>query len=130
VIGRGRIDPVARQLTLALAAGRIGVGVAATGATDPALQALGFPEPGPTGRAVARVLGARDLTLGALTLAAREDRAALRAITLAAAALDAADAIAFGTAAGDPSTRRAGLGGLLTAAAAALAGLWAWRRLA
>ena len=121
---------MARQVTLALAAGRISVGVAATGATDPALRALGFPEPGPTGRALARVLGARDLTLGALTLAAREDRAALRAATLLAAALDAADAVAFGVVAGQPSTRRAGLGGVVTAAAAALAGLWAWRRLA
>jgi hypothetical protein len=121
---------LARRVTLGLAAGRIGVGVAATAATDPALRALGFPEPGPTGRALARVLGARDLTLGALTLAAREDRAALRAATLAAAALDAADTVAFAVAARQPSTRRAGLGGVPTAAAAALAGLWAWRRLA
>lgn len=130
MLGGRRIDPLARQASLALAAGRIGVGVAAVAATGPALRALGFAEPNPTGRALAKVLGARDVTLGALTVATRDNRSALRTATLVAAALDAADTVAFGIAAGEPSTRRAGLGGGVTAASAALAGLWAWRRLA
>lgn len=126
---RRRIDPLARQTSLILGIDRIGVGVAALFATDPALRAVGFPQPDSTGRAVAKTLGARDLTLGALTVAARNDRAALRAVTLTAAALDAADAVAFGFAAADPKTRRAGLGSVAVAGAAALIGFWASRRL-
>ncbi|MGV1047088.1 MAG: hypothetical protein ACOYD4_01000 [Solirubrobacterales bacterium] len=126
---RGRIDPLTQQMVLAGAAGRIAVGAGAFFATRPALRALGFGETGAAGSALAKVLGARDLALGALTMAVRDDRAALRAVTLAAAALDAADTAAFAIAAGDPETRMGGVSGALTAGAATLAGLWAWRRL-
>ncbi|HEX6665185.1 MAG TPA: hypothetical protein VF081_01140 [Solirubrobacterales bacterium] len=124
-----RIDPLARQTSLALAAGRIGIGIAALTATRPALRAAGFPEPGATGTTVAKTLGARDLTLGLLTVAARDDRAALRAVTFGAAMLDGADVVAFSLAAAEPEARRAALVSVATAAGAALAGLWAWRRL-
>ncbi|MBK5219921.1 MAG: hypothetical protein JJE35_09060, partial [Thermoleophilia bacterium] len=50
--------------------------------------------------------------------------------TLAAAALDAADTLAFMLALRDPQLRRAGFGGVISAGAAAGAGFWAWRRLA
>jgi hypothetical protein len=73
--------------------------------------------------------GGRDLALGALTLAVRDDPAALRAVALAGAALDGADALTFTLAIGDPETRRGGFGGLLSGGTAALAGYWAWRRL-
>lgn len=130
MLGRRPIDPLARQVSLIFGVDRIAIGLAALFATDPALRAVGFPQPNSTGRAVAKTLGARDLTLGALTLAARNDRAALRTVTFTAAALDAADAVAFGFAAADPRTRRAGLGSVAVASAAALVGFWASRRLA
>lgn len=114
---------------LAGAAGRLAVGAGAFFATRPALRAFGFEETGAAGSALAKVLGARDLALGSLTVAVRDDRAALRAVTLAAAALDAADAVAFAIASGDPETRKGGVSGALTAGAATLVGLWAWRRL-
>ncbi|HSS32499.1 MAG TPA: DUF4267 domain-containing protein [Solirubrobacterales bacterium] len=123
------IDPLARQAVVAIGAGRVAIGIGALFATRPALRALGFGETDATGTALAKVLGARDLTLGLVTLAAREDRGALRAAALAAAALDAADAVAFSYALADPETRQAGLAGVATASAAALAGAWAWRRL-
>jgi hypothetical protein len=76
------------------------------------------------------MLGGRDLALGALAVAVRDDPAALRTVTLAAAVLDGADAVTFGFALGDPETRGAGIAGVASAAAATLLGLWAWRRLA
>ena len=124
-----KIDSTGRAVALQLAAGRIAVGVAASFATKPALRALGFGETEAAGTALARMLGARDLALAAATVAARDDRAALRATTRAAAALDAGDAIAFLWALRDPRTRKAGLSGGLSAGAAAGAGLWAARRL-
>jgi hypothetical protein len=129
VLRRGRIDPLIRQAVLAGASARLAIGAGTFFATRPALGALGFGETDAAGTSLAKVLGARDLALAALTLSVREDRAALRTATLAAAALDAADAVAFAIAAGDPQTRRAGVGGVLVAGGAALAGLWAWRRL-
>lgn len=114
---------------LAGAAGRLAVGAGAFFATRPALRALGFDETGAAGSALAKVLGGRDLAMGALTVAVRDDAAALRTVTLAAAVLDAADVAAFAIAAGDPETRQGGVAGMLTAGGATLAGLWAWRRL-
>jgi hypothetical protein len=127
---RRRIDPFGRQAVLAIGAGRVAIGAGTLLATRPGLRALGFAETDATGSALAKVIGARDLALGAVTLAARDDREALRAAALAATALDAADALAFGLALGDPETRQAGITGLAAAAAATLAGAWAWRRLA
>lgn len=127
---RQRIDPLGRQAALAIGAGRVAIGVGTLFATRPGLRALGFAETDATGTALAKVIGARDLALGLVTLAARDDREALRAAALAATALDAADAVAFSHALGDPETRQAGLTGLGAATAAVLAGAWAWRRLA
>jgi hypothetical protein len=124
-----KIDSLARATALELAAARVAIGVGTLFATRPALGALGFGETDAPGRAMAKVLGARDLALGALTVASRGNRQALRAATLAGAALDAGDAAAFALAMRNPETRRAGVGGLLAAAAAAGAGFWAARRL-
>ena len=130
MFGRTQIDPLGRQAVLAIGAGRVAVGIGALFATRPALRALGFGETDATGTALAKVLGGRDLALGALTLGVRDDRAALRAAALTAIALDAADAVAFSFALADPETRQAGLAGVVTAAAATAAGAWAYRRLA
>src|SRR5437868_12199963 len=107
---RQRIDPEARQALLAVAAGRIGIGVGALVATGPALRGLGFGKAGPRARTLARAAGSRDIALGLITFAARDDRARLRTVGLAAAGVDAADAIAFGLMAREPELRLAGVG--------------------
>lgn len=124
-----KVDSLGQAVALQLAAGRLALGLGASFATRPTLRALGFGETDAAGTALARVLGARDLALGGLAVAVREDRAALRATTIAAAALDVGDALAFLLAARDPRTRRAGLSGVASAGLAAGAGLWAARRL-
>jgi hypothetical protein len=129
VLRRRRTDPLGRQMALALGAARVALGVGALFATRPTLKAMGFAETDASGRALAKLAGGRDLGLGLFTLASRNDPAALRTVVLAAALLDAADALALGLAATDPDARRAGLGGVVFGGGAALAGLWAWRRI-
>jgi hypothetical protein len=126
---RRRSDPRARQTVLAIAGARITIGVGALLVTRPALKLLGFAETDAAGLALGRIAGGRDIALGLLALAARDDRKALRIAALAGAAVDASDAVAFGVAARDPVARRAGIGGVLSGSAAAITGAWAWRRL-
>jgi len=123
------MDPRGRQVALVLGADRTLLGTAALFATRPTLKALLFGETDGVGRALAKLAGGRDLALGLLTLAARDDRETLRTLLLAAAVLDAADAFSLGLSTRDGETRLAGLGGVATGSAATLAGLWAWRRL-
>jgi hypothetical protein len=129
MFGKKQMDPLGRQIALAIGASRVGVGIGTFFATRPALRSLGFSETDATGRTLARVLGARDLGVGALTLAVRHDPDALRHVILVSACLDLADAVAFATATAGPETRRAGLTGVAFGGAAAVAGFWAWRRL-
>lgn len=129
MLGRNRTDPRARQLGIALSAFRVGLGVGTLLATRPALRVLGFKDTDEGGEALAQLAGGRDLALGALTLISRDDPASFRALILAAAALDAADAFSLGLSVRNPETRLAGVGGLVSGSAAALAGLWAYRRL-
>jgi hypothetical protein len=124
-----RTDPQARRLGIFLSTCRVGLGVGTLLAARPALRALGFRETGESSEALARLAGGRDLSLGALTLVARNDPATFRSLILAAAALDAADAFTFGISIPSPKTRLAGIGGLISGGGAALAGFWAWRRL-
>ncbi len=124
-----QIDPLARQVVLAMAGCRTGIGAASFLATGPALRAAGLGEANATARAVGKVAGGRDLALGLLTLAARDDREVLRTVALAAALCDAADAAAFSFAAVEPETRSGGVIGILAGGAAAVLGLWAYRRL-
>jgi hypothetical protein len=128
-MSRRRIDPLARQTVLAIAGGRIAIGVGAVFVTRPALKALGFAEVDAAGTALGRIAGVRDVALGLLVLAARDDRKALRIAALAGAAVDASDAVTFGVAAKNPVARRAGLLGIVSGSTAALTGTWAWRRL-
>jgi len=126
---RPKIDPLAQQTVLAMAGCRVGIGAASFLATGPAMRAAGLGEANATGRAIGKVAGGRDLALGLLTFAVRDDRQALATVALAAALLDAADAAAFSFAAVEPETRRGGAIGVLVAAAAALVGFWSFRRL-
>ena len=122
---RRRSDPRARQTVLAIAGARIAIGVGALFVTRPALKLLGFAETDAVGLALGRIAGGRDIALGLLALAARDDRKALRIAALAGAAVDASDAVTFGVAARDPVARRAGIGGVLSGSAAAITGAWA-----
>lgn len=126
---RQRIDPKARQIAMQIGGSRVLVGVGALLFTRPALRALGFGDPERTGMALAKLAGGRDIAIGALTLAARDDASTLRPVLLVSSACDVADAVGLGLSVRYPETRRAGLGGIVSGSAAALAGFWAWRRL-
>lgn len=124
-----KIDPKARQLALAIGAGRVAMGLSILLATRPALRGMGFGATDASGEALAKLGGGRDVALGAMTLAARDDRQALRTVILVSGACDAADAVTLGLSAGHPETRQAGIGGIVAGSGAAAACLWAWRRL-
>jgi hypothetical protein len=126
---RRGLDPLARQVGLQIGGSRIAIGTGALFATRPALKLLGFGNPEATGLALAKLAGGRDIALGALTLAARDDAQGLRTLLLVSSACDVADAVGLGLSARYPETRQAGIGGVIAGSAAALAGLWAWRRL-
>src|ERR1700760_5041840 len=100
---RRKPDPLARAAVLGIAGGRIAIGVGALLATRPALKALGFEATDTSTRALARIAGGRDIALGLLTIAVRDDREALREATAVAAAVDLGDAIAFAIAGRDPA---------------------------
>ena len=129
MFGRARMDRRARRVALQIGASRVAMGVAIFLATRPALRVLGFGEPNAGGKALGKLGGGRDIAIGALTLAARDDRQALRTALLISSACDVTDAVALSISARHPQTRKAGLGGLISGSAAAIAGLWARRRL-
>lgn len=129
MFGRAKIDPKARQVALGIGASRLAMGIGVFFATQPALRALRFGSTDASGEAVAKLGGGRDIALGAMTLAARDNRGALRTTLLISSACDLADALALGVSARRPETRQAGIGGVLSGGAAAAAGLWAARRL-
>jgi hypothetical protein len=123
-------DALARLGAIAIAAGRIGIGIGALAFTRPALSALGFEDPQGGTVALARMAGVRDIALGLHALAARDDAAALAQASVLGAAVDAGDSFAFGAA----LVRRDGLDrtaamNLPIAGSAALAGAWVSSRL-
>lgn len=126
---RQRVDPKARRIALQIGGSRILVGLGALFFTRPALRLLGFGEPEQTGMALAKLAGGRDIALGALTVAARDDAERLRTLLVVSSACDIADAVGLGVSARYPQTRKAGLGGIVSGSAAAVSGFWAARRL-
>jgi hypothetical protein len=123
------MDSKARQVALQIGASRVAMGLGIFFVTRPAVRRLGFGEAGPTGEALARLGGGRDIAIGALTLAARNDPQALRSMILVSSACDVADAVALGISARHPETRKAGIGGAFSGGLAAAAGLWSYRQL-
>jgi hypothetical protein len=116
-----------RGWSLASGIGRVAIGVGMLSAPEPALRALGFAEVSPATAAVSRVAGIRDLVLGLVTLTGLREHDRLRTATLANAAADAGDTLAFALAFG-AGERSAGARGIAAALPATAAGLWtAWR---
>lgn len=118
-----------RAVVLAVAAGRLGIGVGILAARRPTLRALGFGETDAAGETLATLAGSRDVALGLLPFVLRGDRRALRAAAILGAAVDAGDALAFAAAMRRPGLARAGVSGVLSGGGAALAGLWAASKL-
>jgi len=129
MFGRAKIDPKARQMAAGIGTARLAMGIGIFFVTQPALRALRFGGTDASGEAVAKLGGGRDIAIGALTLAALDDRRALRTTLLLSSSCDLADAVALGVSARRPETRGAGIGGVLSGGAAAAAGFWAARRL-
>jgi hypothetical protein len=125
---RRKPDPLARAAVLGIAAGRIGIGVGALLATRPVLKVLGYDASDTAARSLARIAGGRDIAIGLLTFAARDDRIALREATAVAGAVDLGDAIVFGIAGRDPAAGRAAVQGILSGGSAAAVSAWALRR--
>jgi hypothetical protein len=118
-----------RAVALALAGGRMAIGIGFWVAPDLIRRALGFGELGDEGLAIARIAGTRDLVLGAWQAAAAGDRERLRKATVAVAACDAGDTLAFAALA--RSGRLApGLRGVAAALPATVAGVALAQRLA
>src|SRR3954470_24448318 len=107
---RRRIDPKARRVAMQIGGSRVALGAAIFLATRPVLRAMRFPEPGPTGVALAKLGGGRDIAIGTLTLSALSDADRLRTVMLVSNLCDLADAAAFAAAARNPQTRLAGIG--------------------
>jgi len=129
MLRRAKMDRRARRVALQIGVSRLAMGVGIFFATQPALRALRFGSTDRQGEAMAKLGGGRDIAIGAMTLAARNDPRALRTTLLVSSACDLTDAVALGVSARHPETRGAGLGGVLSGGAAAIAGLWAWHRL-
>lgn len=123
------MTPSPRAVVLAVAGGRLGIGVGILLARRPTLRALGFGETDGAGETLATLAGSRDVALGLLPFIVHSNPAALRTAAILGAAVDAGDALVFAAATRKPELRRAGASGLLSGGGAALAGLWAWRRL-
>jgi hypothetical protein len=123
--------PEIRLPAIALAAGRVAIGVGLAVAPGRALSALGFGDHSAATVAVARIAGARDVVMGASALLALDDAERLRRATLANAAADVGDVATFGAAlaGGGEEVRGAAVRGFAGALAAALAGAWLARQI-
>ncbi|MGI8631385.1 MAG: DUF4267 domain-containing protein [Solirubrobacterales bacterium] len=124
------IDAKDRQLAIALGAGRIAIGAFAFAAPKTLLGQWGFPaaESGPTAEVLARLVGIRDIALGAATLAVLDDRESLAGIAALGAGVDVGDTVGSAMSAGQGLGKVAG-GTAAVALPAAVAGAWLANRL-
>jgi hypothetical protein len=122
--------PPPRTVVLVVAAGRLGIGVGILAARQPTLRALGFGRTDGAGETLATLAGSRDVALGLLPFALRNEPRALRTVAILAAAVDAGDAVAFAAAGRRAGMGRAAFSGALSGGGAAIAGLWAAAKLA
>jgi hypothetical protein len=122
-------DDPAGRMALAIAAGRLALGVAISASTRRALAGLGFDDPDAGTIALARLAGGRDIALGLHGLAARDDRGRLAESSAIATAVDAGDGIAFALALRSGGLGKRALVNVPLIAAAVGAGAWATSRL-
>ena len=122
-------DEPAARLALAIAAGRLALGLAISASTRRALAGLGFDDPDDGTIALARLAGGRDIALGLHGLAARGDRSRLAESSAIATAVDCGDGIAFALALRGGDLGRRALVNLPLIAGAVGAGAWATSRL-
>lgn len=123
-------DALARTGAVAIALGRIVIGIGALAVTRPALKLLGFDDPHPATVVLARMAGARDVALGLHALTVIDDTDKLREASVIGAAVDAGDAFAFGAAlVGREGIDQMALKNLPIAGSAVLAGLFVASRL-
>jgi hypothetical protein len=121
-------DPLGRAGALAIAAGRVGIGIAAVTATRPTLRFLGLGTAEGT-VVITRLAGIRDVALGLHAIAVRNDAEALGLAVKVAALADAGDAAAFAALARTRGLDRTVLMNTPPALYAALAGVWIAARL-
>jgi len=119
-------SPSVRALSTVMALGRVGIGAGLIFAPRAALSGLGFSDHTEGTVAAARLAGVRDIGLGVATLNVLDDPARLRAANLANAAADGGDVLTFALALRAGETT-AGTRGIVAAAPAVVAGLWAAR---
>jgi hypothetical protein len=120
-------DQLARNGAVAIAIGRLGIGLAMSSSPRRALTGLGFGDPQPATVALARMAGVRDIAMALHALGVRDHRAGLRAASLIGAGVDAGDAIALGALIG--TDRRTALTNAPLGAVAAVLGALVARRL-
>lgn len=122
-------DTLARNGAIAIAAGRLGLGVAICAFTRPALAGLGFDRPDAATIALARLAGGRDIALGLHGLAARDDRSRLAESSAIGTAVDVGDGLAFATAIASGEVGGRVLVNVPLIGAAVIAGAWVTSRL-
>jgi Domain of unknown function (DUF4267) len=113
------------RLARGLGLARMAIGAGLWLAPRQAMAALGFAGDDPQVLALARLAGTRDLALGAVALATADDPELAPKVLALNAAVDAGDALTFAF----PLARREGidraaLGGVASATAATVLGLW------
>jgi hypothetical protein len=124
------VDPLGRAAVVTVAAARIGIGAAALADTRRALELLGFERPGGATVTLARMVGGRDVALGLHALAGASDPVELRRAALIGGLVDGVDTLAFaGALVGRKGIDRTAIANAPLGAAAAVASIWALRRL-
>jgi hypothetical protein len=127
---RRKVDPIARTIAAGIGAVRVAIGIGMLIAPRASLAGLGFRGAEGPIIVITRLAGGRDVALGALALAALDDRRRLRELSLASAGVDAADAASFAIALIRREGPDVGAGvGVVTATQAAIVGAWVARRL-
>jgi hypothetical protein len=131
-VGEVSDETLTRTIAAGLALGRAAIGAGVWLAPERAFGALGFERrrrPSGAAVAMARLAATRDLLLAVEGLRALDDPARLRQTSLAGAAADAGDAVAFALAlARRDGIDRAAIRGLAAAIPATALGAWlAWR---
>lgn len=121
---RSRPDARERLIAVTLASGRAAIGVSFWLAPNLAARSLGFERLDDAAKAIARIAGTRDLVLAGWAFGALDDRARLRRASIAVAAADAADALAFALLLRSSEGSRAAVRGLAGAVPATALGWW------